>query len=302
MPININCPTCDQVVSAPEAMAGKRVVCPNCKATVAIPDKPAAKPAEPVALPLVDVEPVPSLPIAHADVAQHVADEQAALRVLRIVYVMLRDDWRRLFTCAHLWPALFLFFLPFVNVSCNGRTIVSQTGLQACHGGFTVDPKLEQAAAKEKIAARKREEHAPWSILTVVYILCVFLGSGLGLLCILAVLFRLRMACAGLHLFSLALGAAAFFAVSGQMILGFPIERHAQQQLEQVRDAEERPLVNAVARGGPGLFLDVTARYSAWLWLSCLLTLISLPAFLVEFLIVLIKVLRGTLWKRADSG
>src|SRR5262249_47885 len=130
MPITINCPTCDQVVTAPDHLAGKRVLCPSCKATVTIPEKPAGttKPAEPIGLPLVDDEPVQGStpPITKADVEQHVADEQAALRVMRIVYVMLRDDWRRLFTCAHLWPALFLFFLPFVNVCCNGRPLASQ--------------------------------------------------------------------------------------------------------------------------------------------------------------------------------
>jgi phage FluMu protein Com len=318
MPINIHCPTCDQVVAAPDALAGKRVVCPNCKAVVAIPEKAApaangAKSADLDALQAIDVEPAPPLQIAKADVDQHGADEQAALRVVRIIYVMLRDDWRRLFTCAHLWPALFLFFLPFVNVSCNNRTLLSQSGLQACYGGFTVDPKVDQLARNEKalkneaIPRPKQDEPAPWSILTIVYILFVFLGSGLGFLCILAVLFRFRLICAGLHLFSLGLGGAAFLALSAQMIIGFPIDKHVKQQFEKARAEQERRNAGAGIRpiqGAEGFeaLFDIDSRYSPWLWLSCLLAFISAPAFLLEFSIVLASVVRGYLRKRVESG
>ncbi len=311
MPINIHCPTCDQVVAAPDALAGKRVVCPSCKAVVAIPEKPAASvldsPRE------IDVEPVAPLQIGRADVDPHGADEQAALRVVRIIYVILRDDWRRLFTCAHLWPALFLFFLPFVNVSCNNRTLLTQSGLQACYGGFTVDPKIDQIARNEKamkneaIPRPKQDEPAPWSILTIVYILFVFLGSGLGFLCILAVLFRFRMISAGLHLFSLGLGGAAFLALTAQMIIGFPIDKHVKQQFEKARLDQERRNAQAgipPIQGAEGLeaLIDIDAHYSLWLWLSCLLAFLSAPAFLLEFSVVLAAVVRGYLRKREPSG
>ena len=308
MQINIHCPTCDQVVAAPDALAGKRVVCPSCKAVVAIPEK---APAIGMDTPqVIDVEPVVPLQIARVDVDPHGADEKAGLRVLRIIYVILRDDWRRLFTCAHLWPALFLFFLPFVNVSCNNRTLLSQTGLQACYGGFTVDPKIDQLARNEKalkneaIPRPKQDEPAPWSILTIVYILFVFLGSGLGFLCILAVFFRFRLICAGLHLFSLGLGGAAFLALSAQMIIGFPIEKYVKQQFEKARVEQDRRNVQAVVIAGIGVdaLFDIDSHYTAWLWISCLLVSISAPTFLLEFSVVLATVVRGPLRKAQASG
>jgi hypothetical protein len=260
-------------------------------------------------LQMIDVEPVAPLQIAKADVDPHGADQHAALRVVRIIYVILRDDWRRLFTCAHLWPALFLFFLPFVNVSCNNRTLLSQSGLQACYGGFTVDPKIDQLARNEKaikeaLPRPKQDEPAPWSILTIVYILFVFLGSGLGFLCILAVLFRFRLICAGLHLFSLGLGGAAFLALTAQMIIGFPIDKHVKQQFEKARAEREIRNVPAIPIAGIGVdaLLDIDSHYSLGLWLSCLLAFISAPAFLLEFSIVLASVVRGNLRNRQETG
>lgn len=313
MAIHLHCPTCDQVVAAPDALAGKRVVCPNCKAVVAIPEKAAQAAPDAEPLHVIDVEPADPREIAKADVDAHAADERAALRVVRVLYVMLRDDWRRLFTCAHLWPALFLFFLPFVNVSCNNRTLLTQSGLQACYGGFSVDPKIDQLGRNEKamknevIPRPRQDEPAPWSVLTIVYILFVFLGSGLGFLCVLAVLFRFRLICAGLHLFSLGLGAAAFLALSAQMILGFPIDKHVRQQFEKVRIEHERRNGQAGVQPIQGAelleaLLDIESRYTLWLWLSWLLAFLSAPAFLLEFAIVFAVAIRGHLRKRNDSG
>ena len=99
-------------------------------------------------------------------------------------------------------------------------------------------------------------------------------------MCILAVFFRFRLICAGLHLFSLGLGGAAFLALAAQMIIGFPIEKYVKQQFEKARVEQERrngqvgirPIQGA--EGFEALF-DIDSHYSVWLWLSCLLAFIS---------------------------
>jgi hypothetical protein len=318
MPINVTCHACNQVVAAPDAMAGKKAVCPNCRAVIAIPEEfaPAAI-ADPTPHDKSSPEPpsdheIPtSLDITSPRDAQ-AEEEKAALRILGMVYVFCRDDWRRLPTCAHLWFALFLFFLPWINISCNGRTLVTQTGLQTCHGAFSVDPKFEKMARhdpglrNENILKPKPDETPPWSVLSIIYVTFVFLGALIGFPCIAFVVFRLHTFAAATHLFSLGLGGAAFLALGSQMLIGFPIERHMTQQIEKNRAEQERRNaqfgIRPMPNDGMDAWFDVEARYSAWLWLSFVISLVSVPIFLLEFVILIAEAVKKHMRQRSDSG
>src|SRR5712692_5290994 len=158
MLITVTCNACNQTVAAPESMAGKNAVCPSCRAVIAIPEEfaPATmvetNPNEKSSPEQHSDHEIPgSLDIAKApEIDARGEEEKAALRMVRMVYVFFRDDWRRLPTCGHLWLAFFLVFLPWINISCNGRTLVTQTGLQTCHGGFRLDPKFEKLARNDR--------------------------------------------------------------------------------------------------------------------------------------------------------
>ena len=320
MPINLTCHACNQVVAAPDSMAGKKGVCPNCRAVIAIPEQ-----AAPAAI----VDPIPndkalpeppshdeipaSVDIAQAPQTDSQADEEkAALRILRMVYVFFRYDWRRLPTCAHLWFVFFLFFLPWINISCNGRTLVTQTGLQTCHGAFSVDPKLEKMARNdrglqnENMLKPKLDEPPPWSVLSIIYITFIFLGALIGFLCITCVVFRLHTFAAATHLFSLGLGGAAFLALGSQMLMGFPIDRHIKQQIEKSRAEQERRNAQFGFRPMPNdgfdAWFDVEPKYSAWLWLSLVISSVSVPIFLLEFVILIAEAVKKHMRHRIDSG
>src|SRR5436305_1829079 len=102
MPIQVTCTACNQTVAAPESMAGKKAVCPNCKAVIAIPADfaPAAvvdpePPVEAPARPPSSHDMPASFDITHLPTIDTRAEEEkAALRVLRLVYLFCRDDWR----------------------------------------------------------------------------------------------------------------------------------------------------------------------------------------------------------------
>ena len=138
MPVNITCRACHQVVAALDSMAGKKAVCPNCRTVFAI-----AEQFAPAAI----VDPIPSETASPEPSSDHeipssldiiqppqmnsqIKHEKAALCLVVMVNIFFRYDWRRLPTCTHLWFVFFLFFLPWVNVACNGRTLLTQTGLQ----------------------------------------------------------------------------------------------------------------------------------------------------------------------------
>jgi hypothetical protein len=305
MPIHITCPSCNQTVAAPESMAGKKAVCPNCRAVIAVPEQfvpTAAVAPQPVELPPM-MQPT-------SPVDSRAEEEKAVLRILRLVYIFCRDDWRRLPTCGHLWLVFFLFFLPWVNLSCNSRTLISQTGWQTMHGGTTVDPKFEKLAKNDRpndnVPRPKLDEPPPWSLLSIIYFVFIFLGGLIGAACIGCVVFRMRMFAVAAHLFSLGLGVAAFLALASEMMIGFPIEKHMKLQIEKSRQEQERrdALLGARPKPNEGLeaLFDVEVRYSFWLWLSVVITFVSAPVFLLEFVILIADALRKHMRLQQDSG
>jgi hypothetical protein len=301
-------------------MAGKKSVCPNCRVAIAIPEQfaPAVivdphSDDKPSPVPLSDSEPPASLDIVKPpDIDTRAEEEKAALRIVVMVFGFFRYDWRRLPTCAHLWFVFFLFFLPWVNVSCNGRTLLTQTGLQTCHGAFTVDPKFEKMARddrglqNENLLKPKLDEPPPWPVLSIIYVTFVFLGGLIGFLCIACVVFRLHTFGAAMHLFSLGLGGAAFLALGSQMLIGFPIDRHLKQQIEKSRAEQGRRNAQFGFRPMPhdgfDAWFDVEAKYSAWLWLSLVLSSVSVPIFLLEFVILIVEAVKKHMRQRIDSG
>jgi hypothetical protein len=312
MGINVTCSACNQAVAAPDSMAGKRAVCPNCKAVIAIPEQfvPATvsdpEPApEPVSAPPSSLhEPAPSLNIANSDTRAQ--DEQAALAWARRIYVFFRDDWRRIPTCTHLWFAFFLFFLPWVNISCGGQKVVSQTGLQTCYGATTVDARFEKMGRNaRKFGGNpnwpKVDEPAPWSVLSVIYITFIFLGGFMGLACACCAIFRLHNIAAATHLFSLGLGSAAFLALAAQLFIGFPVEKHIKQQIEKsFNDQNRNNPFGGVQNAGE--LVEIEPQYSGWLWWSVFLSLVSIPIFLLEFTILIVEAVRKHMRHKIDTG
>ena len=283
-------------------MAGKKAVCPNCRAVLAVPELPTAA----LAAPTSDHDISTSLDITGPPEADaQAADEKAALRIVRLVYVFFRDDWRRLLTCSQLWLVFFLFFLPWVNLSCNGRTLVTQTGLQTCHGGFTVDARIEKAARNDKALQNDNvlKEQPTWSLLSTVFIVFVFLGGLIGFGCIVCVLFRMSTYAKATHLFSLGLGGAAFLALAAQVTIGFPMDRHLTQQIEKNRAERERQNAPVgIANDAIDAWSGFDTRYTFWLWLSFIITFVSAPAFVLEFAILIGQAIKRPAGQPDESG
>src|SRR5947207_3968950 len=46
-----------------------------------------------------------------------------------------------------------MFFLPWLDVSCNGRSVLTQTGLQACTGDVSLAKEFQEMKDKQAPAA-----------------------------------------------------------------------------------------------------------------------------------------------------
>ena len=150
-----------------------------------------------------------------------------------------------------LWPCFFLFFLPWVNISCvalDGKTmhVASQSGFQTCYGGSTLDQKFERLAAAEggrpgQGKLEKKDDKTPWSFLSVLHGLLITIGGIVGLACIAVVILKSNsVVCGAVHLLSLGLGALAFLVLGVQMFIHFPIERDFDRKLAEERDKKDR--------------------------------------------------------------
>ena len=270
--ISFSCPVCSRSMQGPSALANTTATCPECrKKFVVTPESHAAPKSEFVG----------SLP--------------------PLLVAILTRDWRRVATSIHLWLALPLFFLPWVNISCNDRVIGSQSGFQTCYGGSSIDPKLKKLAeepaqkAPGGLRPNGAKDRAPASVLSLIYGAALLIGGVLGILCVFSVIARTptwHNALAwstGTHLLSLGFGALAFLFLALQMAVGFPVEHEFDRNMKKAI-AKQRADKD-VPDFAKGLGVEVAGamvefKYSAWLWISCVITFVSVPALVVELLIL----------------
>jgi hypothetical protein len=341
--MNFSCPTCTQVMQCPDEFAGRKAVCPKCGQKILIPTPPPPLPTasnkttlgkleenvsqSPVSIPVPVPQPPPPplLPTAQfADDGE--PDSQAASskagaiaeNLPAILLVILAKDWRRLLTCLHLWLGFLFFFLPWINISCDGRPMASQSGLQTCYGGVTLDQKLERMAKAggEQNAPNQpaigKDDDAAWSLLSILYITCIVAGGLLGFACIVAVFLKLSRAGAATHLLSLGFGSLAFMLLAAQMTFGFPYERRMDAAIEKLRRDELKRQADQAKLGMPrdvfgnlGAVLGagmIEVRYSFWLWFSVVIASLSIPAFVLEFTISGYQFLKANPIPQSDTG
>ncbi|MBI1833027.1 MAG: hypothetical protein HYR84_16425 [Planctomycetes bacterium] len=257
------CPKCRAVMSAPVEKAGEKINCLKCGQRLQIPPAQHAKTilasafesenepklgSNPVA-PIAPGPPPPSTAVGaeSTSVAPNTPADEIWSRARAFLTMAFHSDWRRLPTAPILWPCFFLFFLPWINISCmavDGKSVVlaSQSGLQTCYGGASLDQKLERMAAREgRDKPENPEDQPPWSLLSILYGLFIILGGFLGLACIVTLFWqKIPLACPISHLGSLAFGSLAFLILLLQMVIHFPIERQFDKKRGDERDQKAR--------------------------------------------------------------
>jgi hypothetical protein len=191
-------------------------------------------------------------------------------------------------------PGFFLllvitFLLPWVDVRCNGFTIVSQSGLQACFGGYSEGAMLNDPGMRNGPRVQRDRSQIKAAPLMIVYGVAILAG----LIAALALPVGLvRMGIVG------TCAVAGFLLAIGQLIVGFPIAAEvAKANAEQMRN---NPIINGnpipldpfnpagaplgINKGGPPMIM--TVETSPWYWLNLFLLAGPIGGLFLEHLVV----------------
>jgi len=200
---------------------------------------------------------------------------------------------------------LLLSFLPWVDVQCHKETLLTQSGMQAATGGHTIGDTFRQMEEMQKQMGgekpKQKEPDISSAPLMILWFLVVLAGIGLG---VLAVSQGVPFGAPGAAACS---GAAALLLLI-QVVAGFPVEDDVKKGMKENRAAgapQPFGIPGAIAdmpgpgpQGMPGQppggaefdkaaqqamenIIDV--KYTGWLWLAWLVTLIPPILYGVEW-------------------
>ena len=163
---------------------------------------------------------------------------------------------------AFLALSLAFFFLPFVDVRCSsdGKSIVTETGLEAAYGGYTPSPETAAAARAQAAQGPPTKDALSPSLLMCLYPPPLLIGVAFGVFAPMGGARRLVVGCSA---------ACALCLLVMQTAVGFPVEAGMRRGVAQsfaeeaarVRGEPPPPAADAAAAG-------FVAVYTPWLWLS----------------------------------
>lgn len=293
--LRFQCPACKSTLEAGVSHAGEKIRCLKCGQKLLVPTPPNAN-NKTVLAPMVDqLAPAPAAggweaavapppPLLEASPDARPADRAEFARYASVALAMLRSgsrlksilEWRRPLLANTLWPALLLFFLPWVNISCNGQVLLQQSGFQSCYGGATLSPQSRaMIEGNQGQAAAQRPESFPFSPLSCLFIVGLAAGLVCGAGCLICMACSIRRGAIALEHLALFVGAGCFASLVAQMAFGFPLERR----------------LNAEMQAHP--MIGVQIQYSAWFWMTLLLTFLSVPLLLAEAVVTTVDLLHG---------
>lgn len=77
--------------------------------------------------------------------------------------------------------ALFLFFLPWIDFQCSGKTLITQSGVQSVYGGGSLSDELE-AMAKKNGGSEDSQESMGIALMVGIGFLATLVAVGIGVL------------------------------------------------------------------------------------------------------------------------
>ena len=184
-------------------------------------------------------------------------------------------DPKNFITPGFLFLSLIFFFLPWINVTCNGQSLATQSGLQAATGKLAMSSEFESMAKagdpSGKGGGQMGQSDTDKAPLLWLVLLTVVAGIIFGLL-----------ACPGINvipglrtpLIAMILAGVTFLLLTVQMVMGFPIRKSVEDQIE--KDKKQKAQMQALQpKGAPpnpmgDIKMELKASFTPWFWMAYL--------------------------------
>lgn len=216
--IRFSCPTCGKSLSAPPEKIGAKANCPQCNQRVQIPEPPRNKTV------LGNLVEHPLTP--KSEIIAAVPAPSGVEFLFKWQPTLFRFG-----SPSFLVLALLMFPLPWINVSCKGTKVGSQSGLQAAYGGFSTK-------VPERKTSKSKDRPSFWSPWMLIYGILIVAGVAAG--------YKLHSHSKRLLIMT-GITSCAFLCLLIQVMIGFPPERVVQSIMKEVQDVEAKQEARAAS-------------------------------------------------------
>ena len=171
--------------------------------------------------------------------------------------------------------ALFLFFLPWIDIRCSGKSFATQSGIQTIYGGGSLAGEMEAFSEKYQDSEEsKDEENMGFSPLVALALLAVVGGVVVSFL-------ALRSGNPKQTNLVGMLCAAALVLISAQMAIGFPVKKGLSESMAESSKNEasgkfKDPLGSGMAEA---MMMQIQVRHLPSLYLT--LVMLGLPTLML---------------------
>jgi hypothetical protein len=202
----------------------------------------------------IDTTPVPRAPIPRTQTQTTVSKEPKALfKKIRVGTVL---------------AALILFALPWIDVQCSEKTMLTQTGFQVIYGGGSITEEMESMRFGEPGAAKKSTSEDSMGVapLVAIALLCVIAAVALSIIA----LFRNNPKA---ERYSSILPAVALVLLLLQMMIGFPAKKKILEEMSEKppqSESAEDPFAALGQSMAMGMMMNIRVKTTTAFYLELL--------------------------------
>jgi hypothetical protein len=173
--------------------------------------------------------------------------------------------------------ALILFFLPWIDIQCSGKSMATQTGIQTIYGGASPAQDMEafEKAGRGRRNGGSSDDSMGFAPLVALAFLTVAGAVVSGFLAI-------RFAGEAYHNFTGIFCAVALGLLALQMMIGFPVKKNLGEQVaaqSKTEQREDEPFEGFGEGMAQAMMMQIQIRHLPALYIE--LILLGIPALVL---------------------
>ena len=166
--------------------------------------------------------------------------------------------------------ALLLFFLPWVDFQCSGKSLLTQSGFQTITGKASLAGEMKQMQEQMGGGEAEQDDNVDMAVFVALALVAVIAAAGFALL-------GLQSADPSRNNVVAILCGVALALLLLQMMVGFPAERDLKEQMSEQSGTPGDPANEMGAVMGAAMGLSVKYMFALWLEL----VLLAIPVVLL---------------------